>query len=809
MESSNLIWLVLFLPLLGAVIQALFGGAVVRRQGAAGKRLMGTLAVAPIAIGFVLGLIVTLSLAGRPDNDRVSILTLYDWIRIYSLHVPFEVRIDPLSMTMVLIVTGIGALIHLYATGYMADDADYPRFFTYLNLFISSMLILVLGNNLALMFIGWEGVGLCSYLLIGFWYKDIANAKAANKAFIVNRVGDWGLTIGMFLIVVMLAGNADRLIGGAADGRWLSYDVILPNAVEIFGQYPGVTTFAALMIFVGACGKSAQFPLYFWLPDAMAGPTPVSALIHAATMVTAGVVLLNRLHVLFELSPAASAVVAIIGAFTALFAALIAFGQTDIKKVLAYSTVSQLGFMFIACGVGAFWAGMFHVTTHAFFKALLFLGSGAVIYAMAHEQDMRRYGNLFKYLKITAWTMIVGWLAIAGIPPLAGFWSKESILGGALGNHHAAYNFGVVAGWTGLFVAALTAMYMTRMTFLTFFGREERWRLMPAHAAAHAHADAAMEHAEAHPDATHLEVAAHAVHPIEDELSEAPARKVHGEPLHHASAHDHDEHGFFYTDEELHARHEPHDHHHALDEHHEPKEVPPSMWLPLVVLAILSVVGGFALYQSHAFEQWLYPQGLALLDKEAVSGHPHGWVGQWLMPLSIAAAVLGIVAGWFVYRRGLPANEGLDETKWRWWRRSAGNQFGYDAAVVNASVEGGDEVGRGAWRYVDAGLIDGIVNGAAWFSGRLGSIMRVAQTGYVRMYALMMLLGGVALLGYFMFAGRQAREGGDDGIGQFIRHQDDPDLTFRPSGLSGAGGGGGPSQGPAAPRGQRPPQGGR
>jgi NADH-quinone oxidoreductase subunit L len=733
MEFSS-IWIVLFLPLLGSIIQALFGKAVIAKLGVAtGKRVMGALAVLPIAIAFAIGAMLTLKLAGEGhEAAHGHVLTLFPWIDLQSLKIPFEVVVDPLSMTMVLIITGIGALIHLYATGYMAEERDYPRFFTYLNLFVASMLILVLGNNLALMFIGWEGVGVCSYLLIGFWYKDVNNARAANKAFIVNRIGDWGLTLGMFALMTFMLAHAERLGLNTNDPRWLSYDVFLPNVVNLFEDYPAVATMVALLFFVGAMGKSAQFPLYFWLPDAMAGPTPVSALIHAATMVTAGVFMLNRVHPIFEMAPVAMAIVAGVGAFTAIFAALIAFGQTDIKKVLAYSTVSQLGFMFIACGVGAFWVGMFHVITHAFFKALLFLGSGAVIHAMAHDQDMRHYGNLAKYIKITAATMIIGWLAISGVPPLAGFWSKEAIIGNALGNHWAMIgetNVGMVTGWIALVVAVLTAAYMTRMTFLTFFGGKEQWRLLPEHGEHHGH-----EHHHAH-DGHHADA--------------------------HHEGHDHgpDAHGFFYTDEQMAAMPHEHEHHHALDPKHEPREVPPSMWIPLVALAILSVIGGYALYNNHVLEHWLYPNGLAYIPKEAVEGHPHGWVGQYLMAMGIGAGVLGILYGFIVYRRGLPKDE-RDEATWNPFRRAAGAQFGYDAALMDSSIEGGNVIATWMWRKLDAGLIDGIVNGVAWMGGQLGRLLRLFQTGFARTYALMMLGGGVALLIYFvMLAQRMGGRG--------------------------------------------------
>ena len=405
-------------------------------------------------------------------------------------------------------------------------------------------------------------------------------------------------------------------------------------------------------------------------------------------MVTSGVVLLNRMHIVFEMSPVASAIVCVVGAFTALFAALIAFGQSDIKKVLAYSTVSQLGFMFIACGSGAYWAGMFHVTTHAFFKALLFLGAGAVIHAMAHNQDMRNYGNLRKYLPITFWTMILGTLAICavGIPGafgFAGFYSKEAILGGALANTHAqiqGIQLGQISGWVGLGVAALTSIYMTRLTCLTFLGKEERWRNIPA---------------DAHHDAA-----------------------------------DHND-----------------DHHHVLDANHTPKEVMPSMWIPLVVLALLSVGGGFMLANNGVFEHWLYPNDLPILGK--VSTEPSN------IPLamySTIAAVGGILLGLAFYLKGLPKNQGFDETKWSLLRRAERDQFGFDNAMTVASIEGGGDIANGLWKWFDVGLVDGIVLGLAKVSGGIGLVLKKCQTGYIRLYALMMLVGFVGFIGYFAYA---------------------------------------------------------
>lgn len=722
---ERFVWFILFLPLLGSIVQALFGKKVITALGPKkGKWTMGLLAVAPIAIAFVIGAMITQGLMAKPATHeaRHSIETLFNWITINGLSIPFEVIIDPLTMTMVLIITGIGALIHLYATGYMSEEKEYSRFFTYLNLFVASMLILVMGGNLGLMFIGWEGVGVCSYLLIGFWYKEIPNAKAANKAFIVNRIGDWGLTLGIFLLATAMLTTPGL---PNTDPRVLSYDVIFDNASALFTGREGLAVAVGLLLFVGACGKSAQFPLYLWLPDAMAGPTPVSALIHAATMVTSGVFLLNRMSMVFVAAPAALAVIAIVGAITALFGALIAFGQTDIKKVLAYSTVSQLGFMFIGAGSGAFWTGMFHVTTHAFFKALLFLGSGAVIHAMAHEQDMRNYGKLGKYIKMTMLFMAIGWLAIAGIPGLSGFYSKESILGAALSQKHAilgGVNLGVIAGWMGLAAAFLTAFYMTRMMVLTFWGKEELWRkIEPAHG---------------HDDHGH-----------------------HAEHAHHAHGHDHhgeDVHGFFYTEENM--PHEEHEHHHHLDKEHNPHDVSPSMWVPLAILALFSIGFGFfaarpAGEHGMVFEHWLYPEGSPNLH---VSTHPEGIPLLWL---SIGVATAGIVLALFWYlvvRRGLlPVSEGWDMSKWNPLRRAALNQFGYDQAMVTTTTEGGGEVAEQIWKRVDVGIIDGTVNGLGKIAAGFGKIFSWFQTGYVRAYALMMLAGVAGFLLYTMITIKQ------------------------------------------------------
>ncbi len=681
-------WLVPALPLLGFLVQTLVGGVLLKgRSTAPMKAILGLLGVAPIALAFLVGFGLLNALGASPN----PVVPGLPWIAIGGLEIPFELRIDPLSVTMILVVTGIGALIHLYSMGYMGEEKDYSRFFAYLNLFVAAMLLLVMGNNLLLLFIGWEGVGLCSYLLVGFWYEDPANVRAANKAFVVNRVGDWGLMLGLFLIVATLGAR------GGLQGRLLSYDVMIPALGEALRAQPALATAIGLLLFVGAAGKSAQFPLHVWLPDAMAGPTPVSALIHAATMVTSGVVLLNRMNVVYAMSPTASAVVCAVAAFTALYAAVVAFGQTDIKKVLAWSTVSQLGFMFFACGAGAYGAGMFHVVTHAFFKALLFLGAGAVIHAMAHEQDMRRYGKLARYLPLTFGTMLVGTLAIAGVPGLSGYYSKEAMIGSALAGDHAVvegFNVGRVAGWVGLFVAMLTAAYMARLMMLTFAGRTERWRDLPAGGA----------HESEHPT-TDGDVAPHDGHD---------------------GAHDHA--------------------HHGLTRDHRPHEVGLSMLLPLAVLAVLAAFGGVLLNRGEAFQKFLYPNGSALgeIPTEA-SGIP-------LAGLSIAAASLGLLYGVFTYAKGLPAREGEDESRWSGLRRAARDQFGFDAALGAAAVSGGGDLSRGLDRGVEGALVGGGYGGAIAGYGLAGRVLRTLQNGYVRAYAVVMLLGVCALAAWLVLA---------------------------------------------------------
>jgi len=442
----DLVWLIPALPLAGFLLILLFGRIL-------GEPRAGILATAMAASAFVVTVGVYLDLLSRTAEERHHVVTLFSWLPVGTLHVDMALLADPLSITMALFVTGIGSLIHLYSIGYMHGDPKFSKFFLYLNLFVFSMLMLVLGENLLVTFLGWEGVGACSYFLISFWHTRDSAATAGKKAFVTNRVGDWGMMVAMFLAFSAVGTLSYEGINAAADG----------------GKIAAVTaTGIAMMLFVGACGKSAQLPLYIWLPDAMEGPTPVSALIHAATMVTSGVFLLTRMAPVLHASyPWAGDVIATVGALTALFAATVAVAQTDIKKVLAYSTVSQLGFMFLAIGSGAYVAAIFHMVTHAFFKALLFLGSGSVIHGMHHEQDMRKMGALRKLMPVTGFTFIIGWLAIAGIPPFAGFWSKDEVLLYAFANNRLLWLIGVIT-------ALLTAYYMTRQVIMVFFG-EARW----------------------------------------------------------------------------------------------------------------------------------------------------------------------------------------------------------------------------------------------------------------------------------------------------------------------------------------------
>jgi NADH-quinone oxidoreductase subunit L len=659
----DVLWLIPALPLAGFLLILLFG----RRLG---DPKAGWLATLMCGGAFVVSVGVYLDLLSKSADERTHIEKIYSWVPVGSLHVDLSLLADPLSVAMVLFVTGVGTLIHLYAIGYMHGDPKFSKFFLYLNLFAFSMLMLVLGENMLVTFLGWEGVGTCSYLLISFWHTRESAATAGKKAFITNRVGDWGFMVAMFFTF--------QAIGT------LSY-VTLNNAAEAGSLAKSTATAIALMLFVGAVGKSAQLPLYLWLPDAMEGPTPVSALIHAATMVTAGVYLMTRISPLLSLATYSwsPTLIAIIGAATALFAATIAVAQNDIKKVLAYSTVSQLGYMFLAVGSGAYVAAIFHMITHAFFKALLFLGSGSVIHGMHDEQDMRRMGALRKWLPVTAATFIVGWLAIAGVPPFAGFWSKDEILVGAWDKSPALWAVGFVT-------AILTAYYMTRQVIMVFFG-EAKW------------------------DEARPAPAADASPAVDTSKSEEI-----GEPAEPAAAtsHEHDE------------------GHHSF----KPHESPWIMLLPLVVLAVLSTVGGaLNLPTTRWLEHWLEP---VVGEAERTLTVPTS--SKWLLVIATTAVVmLGIVAAWLVYQRKRvkPVEPAILEHAWY-----------YDQAVSAFMGGPGRETFEGvAW--VDANIVDGAVNGTATVVKEAAGVVRKSESGYVRGYAVVIGIGVVLVLGWFLFKG--------------------------------------------------------
>ncbi len=667
----DLIWLVPAFPLLGFALILLFG----RRLG---EPKSGFLASAMVLGSFIVSVGAYFDLLSMDEEQRSHIRTLFSWVPVDSLQIDMAFLADPLSITMCLFVTGIGFLIHLFAIGYMHGDPKFSKFFLYLNLFILSMTLLVLGENLLVTFLGWEGVGTCSYFLISFWHTKDANATAGKKAFVTNRIGDWGFMLAMFL-------------GFQAVGS-VSYDALNLGAESGFiGQ--NTATGIALLLFVGAVGKSAQLPLYIWLPDAMAGPTPVSALIHAATMVTAGVFLMTRMNpMLAAAAPEVSVIIAWVGALTALFAATIAVAQTDIKKVLAYSTVSQLGYMFLAVGSGAFVAAIFHMVTHAFFKALMFLGSGSVIHGMHEEQDMRKMGALRKLMPVTAATFIVGWLAIAGVPPFAGFWSKDEILLFTLAER------GPILYAIGLITAVITAFYMTRQVIMVFFG-DARWgsyanEAEAAHLAEGTDTVADTEGAEAEA--------------IEDEHS-AVTHGAHGE--------------------------------------FKPHESSPIMLFPLVVLAGLAFVGGIIQLPSfgfipsdwrHKLEDWLHP---VVRAGEAEITETSAYDAKGLLALlAIAAAVIGIAAAVAIYTKKMakPVEPEILADGW-----------GYDRAIT-AFMGGPGRKAFDAIAWFDKTIIDGAVNGAAATVSRSAGVIRRGQSGNVRNYAAIIGVGVVLLLAWFV-----------------------------------------------------------
>lgn len=632
----NLIWFIPLLPLAGALLNLVLGRKF-------GDPRSGWVATVATGSSFILTALVYFEMLGLNAEERSHVEVLFSWLPVGSLQVDFALLADPLSIVMSLFITGISTLIHLYAIGYMHGDAKFPKFFLYLNLFVFSMLMLVLGENLLVTFLGWEGVGACSYFLISFWHTRNSAAVAGKKAFVTNRIGDFGVMTAMFL--------AFSTVGS------LSYGVINESAHA--GELSSVTATAiAMLLFVGACGKSAQLPLYLWLPDAMEGPTPVSALIHAATMVTSGVFLMTRmnpvLHISYDWAPS---VIAWVGAATALYAATIAVAQNDIKKVLAYSTVSQLGFMFLAIGSGAYVAAIFHMITHAFFKALLFLGSGSVIHGMHHEQDMRKMGALRKAMPITAFTFIIGWLAIAGVPPFAGFWSKDEILLYVFASNPILY-------FVGLFTALLTAYYMTRQVVMVFYGKA-RWN------------DHSAEHG------------------------------AHGEVT--------------------------------------PHESPRVMLLPLIVLSVLSVVGGAMQLpfskNLHFLEHWLAP---VVEESEASISKSWAYENKYLLLLvAIVIAVMGILISIFVYGKSKfkAIEPKILEQAWN-----------YDNAVGRV-VAGPGLASFNLIAWIDANIVDGIVNGVGELIRSIATSVRRVQSGFVRTYALLISIGTVLILAWFLIQG--------------------------------------------------------
>ena len=716
--TSNLLRLIIFAPLAGAAINWFVG----RRLRS--EKFIGMVACGAVGVSTIVAFYLAFKSGGALQSTTPIFDHLWTWIQVGKFRADFGLAMDRLSGVYALFVTFVAFLIHVFAVGYMHKDSGFYRFFAFLNLFMFSMLTLVLADNFVLMFVGWEGVGLCSYLLIGYYTDRKEAGDAAKKAFITNRIGDWGFVLGI-LLTFFLTGSVSFFANPESG-------VTAHTALQAVSQLPidpftwraifaGGATSIAVLLFIGAVGKSAQIPLYVWLPDAMAGPTPVSALIHAATMVTAGVYMIVRCSAIFTHAPTAMFIVAVIGAATALFAATIGIAQNDIKKVLAYSTISQLGYMFLACGVGAFVAAIFHVITHAFFKALLFLGSGSVIHGMHHEQDMRRMGGLKKYMPITFATMLTGWLAISGIPIFAGFFSKDEILwktwsAGAFGMPGPAFSKLLWA--VGALTALLTAVYMTRMMVMTFWGAE-RFREIPS--------DGQADEGHAHPP----------------------------------------EHG--------HGAHEPH-------------ESPWLMTAPLVVLAILSTFGGligvpYALSSLLTVRHMNYIESKLEPVVSSPPGHHQGVVGQQPLSLSpppqevdsgsplhplnesasgepvsaeetreerllalisVLIALSGIAAGWLIFeRRPLLQMPRILENKYY-------VDEIYDAALIHPIEVGSRE---GLWKIFDVGVIDGLLHALGEVVTEAGRLVRHLQGGFVRSYAAIILAGAVIVIALFVYYG--------------------------------------------------------
>jgi NADH-quinone oxidoreductase subunit L len=662
------VWLIPLFPLIGFLVNGLLGKKIKN------ETVIGCIGAGAVLCSFIVALMTFIRLTGMPIEDRIHDVKIFTWIKSGNFQADIAFLIDPLSCVMLLIVTGVGFLIHIYSIGYMHGEEGFYRFFSYLNLFMFSMLLLVMGNNLLLMFVGWEGVGLCSYLLIGYYFHKKSAGDAGKKAFVMNRVGDFGFLLGLFTLYWYLGQN---------HGIWTIQFTELAKSADLF-PVGGIVTIITLCFFVGATGKSAQIPLYTWLPDAMEGPTPVSALIHAATMVTAGVYMIARMNFLYIKAPETLMVIAVIGAATAFFAATIGTAQNDIKRVLAYSTVSQLGYMFLAMGTGAFAAGIFHLMTHAFFKACLFLGSGAVIHSMhsalhhghLHDdaQDMRNMGGLRSKMPLTFLTFLIATIAIAGIPGFAGFFSKDEILWMAFANpHHGNLNY--VLWGLGAAAAGLTAFYMFRLVFMTFFGE---CRINPK---------------------------------VKDHLHESPMVIV----------------------------------------------------FPLIVLAILSAVGGYLGVPKilsnvlggmpNYFEHWLAPvfEWSEHYVKLNVHGgaHPSHAVEWGLMGVSVLIALIGIGIAFTMY----VANNKLPEkftSTFPALHRAVYNKWYVDELYDFLFVNPCKAFGNFLWKGFDVLVIDGIVNGTAKVVMGLSAGLKGLQSGYTHNYALGMALGAVVIVAVYV-----------------------------------------------------------
>jgi len=703
MSSVPKLYLIIaFAPLIGSLLAGLFGtGFLGRWLGRAGAHTVTILGVLISAIGAVIAL--QDALAGYTFNG-----TLYTWGAIGGIKLEIGFMIDTLSAMMMVVVTSVSLMVHIYTIGYMKEDPGYARFFSYISLFTFSMLMLVMSNNMLQLFFGWEAVGLVSYLLIGFWYTRPTAIFANMKAFLVNRVGDFGFILGIGLLFAY-AGS-------------MNYAEVFSQSTKLAGMtFPGtdwmLLSVACISLFIGAMGKSAQFPLHVWLPDSMEGPTPISALIHAATMVTAGIFMVSRFSPLFELSPAALSFIIVIGAITALFMGFLGIIQNDIKRVVAYSTLSQLGYMTVALGASAYSVAIFHLMTHAFFKALLFLAAGSVIIGMHHEQDMRKMGGLRKYMPITWITSLLGSLALIGTPFFAGFYSKENIIEAAKLSTIPGAGFAYWATLIGVFV---TAFYSFRMYFLVFHGKERFATDGGHHADAHGHDDHAAAHAT-----THAPHAAHGSHDSQAVPHDDHAHDVHGHDDHHG-------HGGV------------------------PHESPAVVWVPLVLLAIPSVIIGAIAIGPLLFGDFFKNVIYVSPDHHVMAHlaeHFHGWAAYGMHAFTTAPfwlAVAGVVVAWYFYLVN-PAVPAAIKARSGAIYTLLDNKYYMDKFNEVVFARGARVIGNGFWKFGDRQLIDGlIVNGSARSVGWIASVVRHLQSGYIYHYAFAMIIGIMALVTFFV-----------------------------------------------------------